>query len=133
MENRTLRFVYADDEEGYHQFVELYLKKAFGEDRVQLTSVPNGRDLVSYVLANPTVDILTDVDMPIMNGLEALANLRQRGYTRKAVVMTGNPSQERTAQINLLDGRLLSKPFTMNEFVAKVRETWPEYYAREAA
>jgi two-component system, LuxR family, response regulator FixJ len=61
--------------------------------------------------------LLIDVDMPDMKGLDLLDQLRKRGVTIPAIVMTGGltttipPSADRT------EARLVEKPFGAGELI----------------
>jgi two-component system, LuxR family, response regulator FixJ len=66
--------------------------------------------------------LLVDVDLPGINGLELLGQLRGRGITIPAIVMTG----ALTSRIRLAAERagaiLLSKPFRSGELIACVEQ-----------
>lgn len=56
--------------------------------------VSNGKDAVDVALAKPFDLILMDIQMPVMNGLDATRTLRESGYNRPIVALTANVSSE---------------------------------------
>ena len=75
----------------------------------------NGREGL-HVLANQKVDgILLDMDMPVMNGLAMLDELRRLGYPMPVVIMSGgvNGSDGRQTVNDGAQG-FMSKPFSMS-------------------
>ena len=54
----------------------------------------NGRVAVDKALANSYDIILMDIEMPVLGGLEAIAELRQRGYTGPIVAVTALTAPE---------------------------------------
>ena len=70
--------------------------------------------------------LLIDVNMPDMNGLELLDELRRRGVTIPAIVMTGGltarvPSLDRTG------ARLVEKPFRVGELIGCIETALGRY------
>ena len=58
----------------------------------EVTSVANGQELVSeFGLRATDLDlVITDVEMPIQNGLSAIEELRQSGYDTPVIVISGS-------------------------------------------
>lgn len=70
----ALFFLVADDDEGFRSLVRSTLDKAFPEARVE--SVPDGRAALALAQGTTPHLIVTDLDMPEMNGVELTAALR---------------------------------------------------------
>jgi len=65
---------------------------------------------------NPDL-IITDLNLPKMNGLDILADLRERGCPTPAIVMTFQGSEEIAVRAFRLGAKdYLIKPFTVDEF-----------------
>lgn len=81
--NRT-RILLADDHEMFAQGLCALL-----EDEFELVgSVRNGRALVDAAgQSNPDV-IVADISMPVMNGLDAVRQLKKQGVTAKVIFLT---------------------------------------------
>jgi len=83
----------------------------------------NGREGLQ-VLANQKVDgILVDMDMPVMDGLTMLDELRWLGYPTPVVIMSGGVKVLNQKQVNNEGAQgFMSKPFSL-AFLRSVCET----------
>jgi DNA-binding NarL/FixJ family response regulator len=64
-------------------------KLSFFADTEVKYHAPNGEDLLKKIQANPNVDIvLMDIEMPVLNGIEATAMLKQRYPQIKVIMLT---------------------------------------------
>jgi two-component system, LuxR family, response regulator FixJ len=61
--------------------------------------------------------LLIDVNMPDINGLELLDEVRRRGVTTPAIVMTGGLTTRVPASLDRTDARLVEKPFRVGELI----------------
>ena len=79
-----LRVLIADDNDSVRAAVGRHLK-----DRFELVgAVSTGRELVDAALAHRPDVIVSDLDMPSLDGLAALKVLRDAGHTTPFVLMT---------------------------------------------
>jgi len=69
------------------------LSLILGEEFNVLTAL-NGRDGLEVFTSNPVSAILLDLDMPVMNGLEALEKIRESSDDVNVIIMTGKSSHE---------------------------------------
>ena len=104
-----------DDEEMVRKAIRLILN--FGG--YEITEAVDGEDAVKkYREASPPFDlILIDLDMPRVNGTEALAQIRSHDPDAKAILLSGGANvmaQERMT--------FLQKPFDMHQLIGLVRE-----------
>jgi signal transduction histidine kinase/DNA-binding NarL/FixJ family response regulator len=76
----------AEDNEQNQQLVSMYL----GQTNAQLTIVENGEQAVETALSSNFDLILMDLQMPIMDGLEAISLLRSSGYKDPIVALTAS-------------------------------------------
>jgi len=60
--------------------------------------------------------IITDTNMPEMNGYELIENARKIGYTNFIIQATGNPENEIARYAN----SMLAKPFSLDELDAEL-------------
>ena len=78
----------------------------------------NGADLIEQLaIAGPFDLIVTDINMPWMNGLEAIRSTRAAGLATSVIVMTALADERIAAQVKSLgtNAVLLRKPFTPSE------------------
>jgi putative nucleotidyltransferase with HDIG domain len=88
----TILFV--DDEESILNVASEFFRR----QGYQTLTASNGVEALE-VLKNETVDCcFTDINMPVMNGLDLAENIRLQDNTMPVIVMTGYPSLENTIQ-----------------------------------
>ena len=104
-----------EDDAGVRDLVVLILKQK-GYD---VLSASNGVEgLMVYYSYRSHVDlVLTDIDMPQMNGLELVTRIRTADPSKKILIMSGRAPDD-------FDGRvacpILSKPFGPNQLLEAV-------------
>lgn len=98
----------ADDEPQLVQNLALLFKKDFN-----LFTALNGQDAYTVFSSNPSLSlILLDLDMPVMDGIEALEKIRNVSNDVKVIIMTGSSSHnyaKKCASLNVQG--YLEKPF----------------------
>jgi signal transduction histidine kinase/DNA-binding response OmpR family regulator len=82
----------AEDNLDNQKLVALLLRRSGAEVSV----AENGQLAVDMALRNPYDLILMDMQMPVVNGLEATRRLRQQGYRGAIVALTANAAREDT-------------------------------------
>ena len=79
-----IRILLADDHPGFPKLVESMLEPAFEI----IGSVSNGRSLIDTAMELKPDVVVTDISMPILNGIEAAAQLRKSGCESKIVFLS---------------------------------------------
>ncbi len=94
-----MKVIIADDKLDLLKFAVATFKS---RGHLVVGTAANGRDLVNCALENEHDIIFTDYQMPELDGLEAIKELRLQGNNRLAIINTGNieeltekPSQRR--------------------------------------
>ena len=79
-----VRILLADD---HRNFLEI-VKNLLGSTWEVVGSLPNGRSLFEAALVLKPDVIVTDISMPVLNGIEAANELHQAGCTSKIIFLT---------------------------------------------
>src|SRR5690606_24444545 len=86
--------LYAEDGPDNQRLAQLLLKHT----GAKLTIVENGRLALEYVQQHPDVDlILMDMQMPVMNGVDATRAIRAGGFDKPIIAFTANVMKEEVA------------------------------------
>jgi len=94
------------------------LERSFG--KVYIAN--NGRDGLQLYKSNRVDVIVTDITMPIMNGLDMVKEIQGIDKDCKIIFMTGHNELEYIEKMTLLGGISLIKPVDMEEFFKVVLE-----------
>jgi CheY-like chemotaxis protein len=118
----TITLVIADDEAPIRMVVGDRLRSA----GITVYEARDGEEALELVLKHSPTAIVTDLQMPCMNGLELCTAMRADGRTAHipALLLTARGhvlSEEMLAKTNIR--RVMSKPFGVRELLAFVQET----------
>jgi CheY-like chemotaxis protein len=104
------RVLLAEDNADIRVLVERYLVKLGIETR----AVANGFSAVEAALSEPYDVVLLDMEMPVMNGYEAVHVLRTRGYSGPILALTAHSEgiEVERARSAGCDG-IVNKPTTL--------------------
>lgn len=112
----------AEDVKDTQDLIVFYLKRA----GASCTVVTNGAEAVRVASEREFDLILMDMQMPIMDGFEAVRWLRTQGYSRPIVALTASATEE--SRRNCLAAGCnehLTKPFSRDIFIAKISSFLP--------
>ncbi len=96
-------------------------------DGYRVIAAESGRVLLEYMLELPVSDpesgdvLVTDIDMPDLDGFQLVDRLQVAGWRLPVVFMTGDPSvdaQRRARELRALG--FLPKPFSLGELTGAV-------------
>ena len=121
MLDRTLNILTVDDELP----ITWSIRFALSSPGRTFASAGNGEEALARVAPDtlPFDVIITDHNMPRVNGLELVRRLRERSFAGKIIVISAHLSCEvRQAYEALWVDRVLAKPFDTNELRAAVDE-----------
>jgi len=118
--SRRARILLVEDEMAVRELLEEVLG-AYGFD---VASAETGEQ-AALIAAHDVFDLLlTDIDLPGMNGAQLAASLREQAPDLAVLMMSGFPEDGVLEQARPDDRRiLLRKPFTTAQLIARVRET----------
>jgi len=94
MKQDTIKILVVDDEEGILDVTEGY----FQRKGYEVYTAGNGVEALEILNRIKIGCIFTDINMPVMDGLELAEKVRQMESTLPVVVMTGYPSLENSIQ-----------------------------------
>lgn len=109
-----LSIVYAEDEVELRESVTRILERFFHE----VHSVQNGQEAFQ-ILKSKSIDIvLTDINMPIMDGLELIRSLNNSDMSPKIVVLTAfNNARMLEGLINMNINHFIAKPLDKEQLI----------------
>ncbi len=111
-----------DDEED----IRLIIRAALGYRGYQTVEAANGLEAVkAYTSSSQPIDlVLMDLDMPVLNGWDALMQIRQRNPEARIILLTGSIIEEEMRKaVQLGADGFFEKPFDNRELVLFVRKT----------
>lgn len=118
---RPLRILLAEDEPSVAFSISFALKS----DGHKMEIVTDGEQALTKLIRDPSAfDLLiTDNNMPRMNGLELVRRLRDTVFGGKILVLSAHLSRENRAAYSALrvDG-MMPKPFDLHQLRAVIRE-----------
>ena len=106
--------LYAEDSPDNQRLVQLLLKKT----GARLTIVENGKLALEYVQTHKDLDlILMDMQMPVMNGLDATKAIRAYGFDKPIIAFTANVMRDDLIRYQEIGcAACLSKPIQKQMF-----------------
>ncbi|MCP3875445.1 MAG: response regulator [Desulfobacteraceae bacterium] len=94
MRNDPIKILVVDDEEGILDVTEGY----FQRKGYEVYTAGNGVEALEILNKVKIECVFTDINMPLMDGLELAENIRQLESTLPVVIMTGYPSLENSIE-----------------------------------
>lgn len=117
--NKPFSILFVDDDPNIRRMVELFLKGR----NVELQCAGNGRSALKYLDQKEYDLIFTDIQMPEMDGLTLLQEVRKKNSDVPVVVISafGQESASRRA-MELGASSALSKPFDRNGIIRVIEQ-----------
>jgi DNA-binding NtrC family response regulator len=114
---RSKKIMVVDDEVGIRELLfDVLSKEGFA-----VTLAKDGQDSLQ-LMRNRRFDlVITDIDMPRVNGLELLRRMKRAGRKEKVIIMSGNPLNQKDIKKEILPViTQLDKPFQMDTILEAV-------------
>jgi|WetSurMetagenome_2_1015567.scaffolds.fasta_scaffold193646_2 DNA-binding NtrC family response regulator len=111
------KIMVVDDEQGIREL----LSEVLVDNGFDVTSARDGQESLQF-LKNSKFDLLiTDINMPNLNGIELLKRMKTAGRKEKIVIMTGSPVDRSVVSGDVPQVYFqLIKPFKIKEFLRVV-------------
>jgi len=95
------------------------LVKAYLEDYgIEITTADNGKQGVELALDGDFDLVIMDIQMPVMNGKEAVKLLRDKEYTQPIIALTADAFTQQIEEYKALGfTQILTKPIVINELL----------------
>ena len=109
-----------DDEQG---FVETMIKRLNKRD-LDIVPAYNGQEALDRLAKDSQIEVvILDIKMPVMDGMEALANIKAKHPLVEVIMLTGHATVESGIEgMKMGAFDYLMKPCDTDELVAKVEE-----------
>ena len=114
-----MRVLTVDDDEIALEMLNLVLSQAGHE----VQSASNGRQAMEILRSDPCRMVITDWEMPVMNGLELCQAIRSEqfaGYVYTIILTSHTSTQEAVEGLSAGADDFLTKPFNPEELTARV-------------
>lgn len=120
----TKSFLVIDDSATMRQLINMTLKKL---GCTTVADAPNGRVGLEQLAARPVDVVLTDIDMPEMNGLEFIERAREQ-YAELPIIILSTHGDEATRDKGLMLGAndYLTKPLSGFKLIELMEKLFPE-------
>ncbi|MBD2040937.1 response regulator [Microcoleus sp. FACHB-672] len=121
-----IKILFVDDEPDLELLISQKFKKKVHLGELQLVFARNGAEALEKLQEHPDTDmVLTDINMPVMDGLALLAKLNDINPTIKTVVMSayGDMKNIRKA-MNCGAFDFLTKPIDFQDLELTINKTW---------
>jgi two-component system KDP operon response regulator KdpE len=127
-ERHGARILIADDEPAIRRAVQTNLAR----HGFQIGTAETGREAIERAATFRPDLVLLDLGLPDLDGLEVIRALRERGSTPIVVLSVRGQERDKVAALDLGADDYLTKPFGVDELLARVRVAL-RHVARPAA
>ncbi len=131
----TAKILIVDDEPDLELLIRQRFRHEIRQGKYQFTFARNGAEALAALDADAEVElVLTDINMPVMDGLTLLGRLRERRRPPTAVVVSayGDMANIRSA-MNRGAADFLTKPIDFMDFEATVTKTLEQVRQQRAS
>jgi signal transduction histidine kinase/CheY-like chemotaxis protein/CHASE1-domain containing sensor protein len=123
LENKKILIV--EDSEDNQEIFKFFLQAA----GARIDVADNGADAVKKASSDNYDLILMDIQLPIMDGLEATRRIRTAGYTKPIIALTAHSSsEEKSSCLKAGCIGLITKPVTQIALIHKIKTIQEEFY-----
>ena len=107
----NVQIIVVEDDAGIRKLMTTALSYCVNRE---VRAFENGEAAWTFLQRGGLADlVVSDVDMPVMNGFELMARVKEKLPATVVILMSGIEAHESAAQVNGADG-FLAKPFDIN-------------------
>lgn len=112
---RELKLLFVEDEEDLITIIEDTLKKL----QSNFLTARNGEEALNVLAKHPDINaVITDINMPLMNGIELIEQINKKGLNIPVIVMSAHTEAEYLEKAKALGVKnYLLKPFDFIKFI----------------
>ena len=116
---KTLNILYAEDEEGIRETLKDVLEEEFN----RFETAKNGKEALDLFINRSFDIVITDIEMPIMNGMEFAKEIKNISQNTPVLLLTAYSEKERLFEaIDIGINKYLVKPFTPEKLLETICE-----------
>jgi len=99
------------------------LVKAYIEDYgIHIDTAENGKEGLELALTNNYDLVLMDIQMPVMNGKQAIVELRKQNYLKPVIALTADALTEHASEFSDIGfTEVLTKPIIINDLISCIQ------------
>lgn len=113
-----MKILLAEDEEQLNHVIKVALET----NKYQVDSVFNGQEAVEKARENAYDVMIFDIMMPVMDGIEALKEIRKAGNKTYVMMLTAKAEvDDKVVGLDSGADDYLTKPFSLKELLARLR------------
>ena len=115
---RSQKILIVDDEKG----IRVLMSDVLSSEGFEVSMARDGQESLEQLEESSFDLVITDIDMPRVDGVEMLRTMEKAGRKEMVIVMTGNPSDRRFHDAAAMPSVVsrLEKPFRMDILVDAV-------------
>ena len=111
---KPIKVLVVDDENG----IRFLLSEVLMHSGFEVSLARDGQESLEKLENNHFDLVITDINMPRLDGVSMLKRMQRTGREEKIIIMTGNPSDQRLTDKDLPQVvTRLYKPFAMDKFL----------------
>jgi YesN/AraC family two-component response regulator len=118
---KQMTVLFAEDEDLPRKSIGNFLKRQVGV----LDVAENGKQGLDLFTAHRPAIVITDLEMPEMNGMEMIRRIREQGESVPIIITTGYDDDEHCSE---LADRTLIKPIIFSKLLEAIEECITEHY-----
>ena len=112
---KKLKLLFVEDEEDLITIIDDTLTKL----QSNFLTARNGQEALAVLEKNPDIDaVITDINMPLMNGIELIEHMNSKNFSMPIIVMSAHTEAEYLEKAKQLGvKKYLLKPFDFIKFI----------------